>query len=127
MRKAAYAAVLAGALLAASCGRQVTDPSVPIEVDPGEEFELVLSADGETGYHWELLQTLDQTMLRFVEKTYEGSGLSLSSPGKTGCEVWRFRTVGVGETSIRIGYLAPPGVDFSSQDSVLVYTVRVSR
>jgi len=127
MRSAPTAAFLAVALLAASCGRQVTDPSVPIELSPGEEFELVLSADGETGYHWELLETLDQSMLRFVEKSYEGSGLSLSSPGNTGCEIWRFRTVGVGEAFVRIGYLAPSGVDFSTQDSVLVYTVRVNR
>jgi len=118
---------MAAVFLAAGCGRQVTDPGAPFRLGPGEEMEVVVSADGDTGYRWELLECLDQTILRFVEKHYESGGLSLSGPGKTGCEVWRFRAAGPGETTVRLGYVVPPGVEFSTQDSVLVYTVRVSR
>jgi predicted secreted protein len=127
MRHRTAAAALLVVVLAAGCGRQLTDPGVPFELGPGEELELVVSADGDTGYHWELLESLDQTILRFVGNHYEDGGLSLSRPGKTGCEVWRFRAVGPGETAIRLGYMVPPGVEFSTQDSVLVYTVKVTR
>ena len=127
MRKMPARVALAAILLAAGCGRQVTDPGVPFQLGPGEEMEIVVSAHGDTGYHWELLESLDQTILRFVEKHYEDGGLSLSGPGKTGCEVWRFRAVGPGETAVRLGYMVPPGVEFSTQDSVLVYSVRVGR
>ncbi len=120
-------AAAASAILVAGCGRQLTDPGVPFELGPGEEIELVVSADGETGYRWELLESLDQTILRFVSRDYEGGGLSPSSMGSQGCEVWTFRTVGAGETTVRLGYIVPPGVEFSTQDSVLVYTVRVRR
>ena len=115
------------ALLLGGCGRELTDPDLPIDTAVGQEFELVLSADEETGYHWELLERLDQTILRFVEKSYDGGGLSISNPGSSSCEIWRFRAVGAGEATIQIGYMVPPGVEFSTQDSVQVFTVRAFR
>lgn len=114
-------------VLSVGCGKKITDPSVSLKVGLEEEFEIVLSADQSTGYHWELLQLLDETMLRYLGKEYSAHGRTLSSPGSAGCEIWRFKTVGEGETRIMFGYLVPDDVEFSDMDSVTVYEVEISR
>ncbi|MBD3370767.1 hypothetical protein GF402_10435 [Candidatus Fermentibacteria bacterium] len=119
--------VVLAMVLSIGCGKEITDSSVPLKVGLEEEFEIVLSADQSTGYHWELLQLLDESMLRYLGKEYSAHGRSLAKPGPDGCEIWRFKTVGVGETQIIFGYLVPDGVEFSDMDSVNVYEVQITR
>ena len=95
------AAALAGGpvnLTIANNGHAVT-------VRPATPVVVTLPSNASTGFQWKILKPLDKALLRLVSHEYVGAKSKLV--GAPGTEVWRFRTVGAGSFTLRLGYLRP--------------------
>jgi predicted secreted protein len=100
-----FMAVLPLLVTACSGSTEPADPESAIEAGPGEEFDVLLESNPSTGYHWEFLVELDESILKFVGKDYRAA--EPVRPGSGGMDVWTFKAVGTGETEIRLGYYPP--------------------
>lgn len=80
-----------------------------IEVNSGEEFNIPLESNKTTGYGWELAKPLDKDFLIFIDTKYisDYSGL----PGRGGNEVWLFKALKAGKTTIYFKYVRPWEID----------------
>jgi len=102
---------------------KISDPQQPIQIGAGEEFSIVLEANPTTGYHWDIVGDLDQTVVEFVKNEY----VSTSDPnlvGGGGLDVWTFKSVGAGETQVTLGYY-PPSNDPVEPQQTTMFTVIV--
>lgn len=82
-----------------------SDPAVPVRVEAGKDFSLVLESNPTTGYGWELASPPDEAVARF-----SGKGYRASAPGRMGsggAETWTFRAQGKGLTVIFLRYVRP--------------------
>lgn len=123
--------LFASALALAACGGKATEPAVEplnisepgksIEVAAGNEFKIVIESNPSTGYHWDLVGALDESIVQFVSRDYRADEPVM--PGSGGKDVWVFQAVAAGETTITLGYF-PPGVDGSPAQEV-TFTVVV--
>jgi len=80
---------------------EVTDPAKTIEVAAGEEFTITLRTNPPSGYHWEIAEELDSSIVQYVWKDFVATQPDRPSSGK---DVWRFKAVAPGETNIVLGY-----------------------
>jgi inhibitor of cysteine peptidase len=92
-----------------------TDHTQLITVKAGETFNLVVPSNPSTGYHWDIIPELDENTVAFVEQNYLAEQPVM--PGSGGMEVWTFRAVGSGDTTIVLGYY-PPGNDTDPEENV---------
>ncbi len=76
-----------------------------IEVNVGQEFALALESNPSTGYHWELAQPLDETVLAFLGSEYRPP--EANAIGAGGPEIWTFQAVGRGGATISLKYVRP--------------------
>ena len=76
-----------------------------IEVDVGQEFALVLGSNPSTGYRWQFAEPLDEAVLAFVGSEYRPP--EANPIGAGGPEIWTFRAVGRGATTISLKYIRP--------------------
>ena len=100
---------------------QVTDPAKPIQVNAGEEFQIVIESNPTTGYHWDIIG--DLAGVEFVKNDYK----STSQPGLVGgggVDVWTFKAVSAGEAHITLGYY-PPSNDPTDPQQTTTFTVIV--
>ena len=98
-----------------------TDPTQLITVKAGETFDLVLPSNSSTGYRWDIIPELDVNLVEFVEQGYIPEEPIM--PGSGGMDVWRFRAVNAGETTIVLGYY-PPGNE-TDPDETVTFSIRV--
>ena len=98
-----------------------TDNTQLVTVKAGETFDLVLPSNSSTGYHWEIVPELDETMVQFVEQNYLAQEPIM--PGSGGVDVWTFRAVNAGDTTIVLGYY-PPGND-NDPDETVTFSIHV--
>ncbi|MCK9196189.1 MAG: protease inhibitor I42 family protein [Syntrophales bacterium] len=77
------------------------------EVNTKVDYVVVatLPSNPTTGYRWELMKPLAEGIVRFARRTYHPPQTGLVGAG--GQEVLIFRTAGLGETEIALGYLRP--------------------
>jgi inhibitor of cysteine peptidase len=127
MKKILLIAFLASMPLFACGGKatalEISDPQQPIEVDAGSEFTIVLESNPTTGYHWDIMSELDQSMVEFVKNEYT----SVSDPnlvGGGGLDTWTFKAVKTGEAHITLGYY-PPSNDPVDPQHTTTFTVIV--
>ena len=123
--------LFASALALAACGGKATEPAVEplnisepgksIEVAAGNEFKIVIESNPSTGYHWDLVGALDESIVQFVSRDYRADEPVL--PGSGGKDVWIFKAIAAGETTITLGNF-PPGVDGTAAQEV-TFTVVV--
>jgi len=92
-----------------------TDHTQLIIVTPGETFDLVVPSNPSTGYHWDIIPELDENIVQFVEQNYIAEQPVL--PGSGGVDVWTFRAVNAGDTTVVLGYY-PPGNDTDPEEHV---------
>ena len=98
-----------------------TDPTKPVTVKAGETFELVMPSNPSTGYHWNIIPELDENIVQFVEQNYTGEQPVM--PGSGGVEVWTFRAVSAGDTTVALGYYPPSNPD--EPDEVITFSIHV--
>jgi inhibitor of cysteine peptidase len=75
------------------------------EVKTGKMFTLTLESNPSTGYSWEIAQPLDETKVALVESIYNAP--KTDRVGAAGVELWVFKAVGTGETTISMKYVRP--------------------
>ena len=92
-----------------------TDHTQLIVVTAGETFDLVLPSNPSTGYHWEIVPELDATIVEFAEQNYFAD--QPVAPGSGGMDVWTFRAISPGDTTIVFGYY-PPDNDADPEETV---------
>lgn len=92
-----------------------TDPTQLITVTPGETFDIVLPSNSSTGYRWDILPELDVNLLELVGQNYLAEQPVL--PGSGGVDIWTFRAVNPGDTTIALGYY-PPGNETDPEETV---------
>lgn len=85
--------------------KNFSDPARPVKIAAGTEFTLTLESNRTTGYEWQLAESPDETLVRFIGNRYEVPDTKLIGAG--GREVWTFRAVGKGRTEIRLKYVRP--------------------
>lgn len=89
---------------------QVSDSARQLEATAGEEFKIILNSNPSTGYHWEVVGELDKGVVEFVSKNYKADGLQVTGSG--GKDVWVFKAVAAGTTTITLGNYPPdPSAD----------------
>ncbi|MCL4529636.1 MAG: protease inhibitor I42 family protein [Chloroflexi bacterium] len=81
---------------------QITDPSTPIEVTAGSEFTITVRTNPSPDYHWEVAEALDAHIVEYVWKDHVPD--NPSDPNSSGKDVWRFKAVAPGTTTITLGY-----------------------
>ena len=83
----------------------VSDSAKQLEAEAGKEFKLILDSNPTTGYHWEVVGDLDNSVVEFVSKNYKADGLQITGSG--GKDVWVFKAVAAGEATITLGNYPP--------------------
>jgi inhibitor of cysteine peptidase len=92
-----------------------TDHTQLITVKAGETFELVVPSNSSTGYHWGIVPELDVNIVELVGQSYIAEQPIM--PGSGGMDVWTFRAVNAGDTTIALGYY-PPDNDTDPEETV---------
>ena len=111
-RKILAATLLALALaLVAGC-RYSPEPTLTMQ-DSGRSVGLYasdtltveLESNPTTGYGWDIVEAPDEEVLKLLDSRYEHAAGAQELVGAGGTEVWRFKAVGRGFTSLKLGYL----------------------
>ncbi|HRQ22405.1 MAG TPA: protease inhibitor I42 family protein [Anaerolineales bacterium] len=101
---------------------QISDPAKQLEAASGNEFKIVIPSNPSTGYHWELMDELDETIVQFVSREYRADEPVM--PGSGGADVWTFKAVSAGETTIQLGYYPPSANEPAEQEVVFTLLVK---
>ena len=98
-----------------------TDPTQLITVTAGDTFGIVIPSNSSTGYRWNIVPELDDTIVEFVEQAYIAEEPVM--PGSGGMDVWTFRAVSAGDTTVVLGYY-PPDND-ADPEEVVTFSIHV--
>lgn len=82
-----------------------TDHAKTVEAKALKEFSVVLESNPTTGFGWDIARPLDEKLVKFVSSEYVAAETSLVGSG--GREIWTFRAMAPGRTSIRFKYMRP--------------------
>ena len=92
MKKVLFLFVLFAVLVSACKGEaddeifKISDPAQQLEAEAGNEFKLIIESNPSTGYHWELAEELDESVVKFVSREYRAEEPVI--PGSGGVDVW---------------------------------------
>jgi len=83
-----------------------------VEVNAGDEVTVTLCSNPTTGFQWtELAQISNETVLKQTDHKFvpppKGAGDTPPPPGTPGEEVWTFKALKKGESTISIEYSQP--------------------
>ncbi len=99
----------------------ITDPSKPIEVTVGSEFTITVKTNSSPQLHWEIGKALDTNIVLYVWKDHVANNPNNTSD-LSGLDVWRFKAVAPGQTTITLGYYQG---DTENTSEMPVYTIVV--
>lgn len=89
-------------------GRETfSDPSMPIEMRRGAEFDIALESNQSTGYQWVLADSAALAPLRLVKKSYVIPRQYRNNDGAGGTETWTFEAPEPGQATIHLVYKRP--------------------
>ena len=77
----------------------------PVSAAVGKQFKITLPSNPTTGYSWRLARPLDEAKVKLVTNTYRRAETKLI--GAAGQEIWTFKAVGTGNTTIVLQYVRP--------------------
>lgn len=98
-----------------------TDPTQLITVTAGETFDIVVPANPSTGYSWNILPELDENIVQFVVENFFAE--QPVAVGSGGVDVWTFRAVNAGDTTIVLGYYSP--TDANDPEETVTFSIHV--
>lgn len=101
---------------------QISDPAKQLEAAVGGEFKIVIAANPSTGYHWELMGELDESVVQFISREYRADEPVM--PGSGGVDVWTFKALAAGESTIVLGYYPPSTGEEAEQIVTFTLTVK---
>jgi len=81
-----------------------------VEVASGESFTVTLCSNPTTGFQWSEAQISDQVAIEQIDHQFtppEYTGDSPPAPGSPGQEVWTFKALKPGESTISMEYDQP--------------------
>lgn len=81
------------------------DPSVPIVVEKGEEFAIMLESNPSDGFRWQLGRELDEKIVTLEKVEFHEPDPEMA--GRPGEEKWTFKASGLGRTEIELRYVRP--------------------
>ncbi|MDP8215094.1 MAG: protease inhibitor I42 family protein [Candidatus Euphemobacter frigidus] len=81
------------------------DPPDPIKAAIGDEFTIILKSNPTTGYSWRFAAPPDEKIITLVNSTFQPPQTQLKGAG--GEQLWTFRAVGEGKTTISLEYVRP--------------------
>ena len=87
-------------------GRGAHGGGQTIRTAPGKEFTLTLVSNRTTGYGWQLSELPDKAIAQFISSEYVAP-YAPRAVGAGGKELWRFRAIGRGTTTIGLVYVRP--------------------
>ena len=93
-----------------------TDPTQLITVQAGETFDIIVPSNSSTGYRWMLVSELEENVVEFLAQEYIAEQPVI--PGSGGVDVWTFRSVNAGDTTIELGYY-PPANETEPEETVI--------
>jgi inhibitor of cysteine peptidase len=97
--------VLLFASSTSSCfAEELKNPKV-IKAQVGHNITIILKSNPTTGYQWQIAKPLDETTLKLMSSEYLPDQTNLVGVG--GKQVWRFKALKPGETSISFKYVRP--------------------
>lgn len=79
----------------------------PVQLRPGERFEVVLASNATTGYQWQLADSALGGVVALVGSDYRADPAPPGIAGAGGKEHWTFRGVKPGEVGVRMVYVRP--------------------
>lgn len=101
-----------------------TDEDTRIDVEVGDEFQVVLDSNPTTGFSWTFEAPLATDILEIIGDRYEADESDLIGSG--GAQVFDFRALGDGSTFIQLWYIRsfddPPQPAAHAQFEVIVGT-----
>jgi inhibitor of cysteine peptidase len=77
----------------------------PIDVRAGQEFKITLQSNPTTGYLWRFAKPPDEKFLKLVSTKYQAPESKLVGAG--GSEVWTFKALAEGKTTLELNYQRP--------------------
>lgn len=103
-------AVAVAGLFAGHPARAAEKADLAIEATAGKEFTISLDSNRSTGFGWQLAKPLDETIVKSVKNDYQNAPQPpdkqpvVGAPGK---EVWTFKALKSGKTTIEFKYVRP--------------------
>ncbi len=79
--------------------------SKPRVVKVGQEFTIRLQSNATTGYKWQFAKPPDENFLKLLRSDYKHPASKLVGAG--GEEIWTFKALTEGKTTIELNYVRP--------------------
>ena len=80
-----------------------SDPAKMINVELCKDFTITLESNKTTGFGWDIATPIDEKVIKFIGCEYIAADTGLVGSG--GREIWSFRGVCPGKTSISFKYI----------------------
>lgn len=80
------------------------DSGSAIEVSNGQSIVIKLDANSTTGYGWQQVPGLDESVVKQVSESYQPITASPGMVGVGGTDTWTYQAVGAGTTTIALAY-----------------------
>lgn len=100
---------------------EISDPTKTIETVAGDEFTITVKTSLSPERHWEVAEELDSKIVAYVWKDHVPD--DPNKPNSSGRDVWRFKAVAPGKTTIILGYYQGMNAT-TSQKSVFIIVVK---
>ena len=91
--------------LASFCFAEKSKQAKVIEVQAGQNFTIILKANATTGYQWQFAKPLDENLVQLISSKYLADKTKLVGTG--GKQVWIFKALKAGQTTISLKYVRP--------------------
>lgn len=82
-----------------------SDPAKTIDAELCKDFTITLESNKTTGFGWDIATPIDENIVKFISCEYIAADTGLIGSG--GKEIWSFRAVCPGKTSIAFKYIRP--------------------
>ena len=90
-----------------SCEKESITPE-KVDIPLGQEFPIELESNWSTGYHWQWVNEREVSVVDSTGITYQSEDSLLGVPG---IEEWMFKSLLIGEETLKFEYRSPQVTD----------------